>query len=714
MQTTRLRAAWAPRLALTLLAFGAAAHPMGGLSMPGPLPERGPRPCSEQDRVDVLGYDLALFLDVPAARIQGTCAITFQAAPGHGVATSLALNLIDALSVTSVERDGLPIDLATVTHAGDFLIVPLAPSLPEGAAPTTVTVTYGGVPGSALRFDTSSTGAPAVWTYSFLDYADTWWPCKDRQDDKATMTMRVEAPDAMAVVANGMLIDVTAGRPGHSITTWRSDAEIATYLVVLDAAEYVSWTDTYTALDGTTTMPVTHWAFPGRETLAMNQWAIVPYVLEFFAQAFGEYPFLDEKFSNVMTPLLGGGMEHQTAVTLSESSSPFVVVHETAHQWWGDSVTPTTSASTWLSEGFANYSHALYVEQSGLADYLARMRSLDRSTGDFTGTVHDPTNILNGTVYNKGAWVLHMLRWVLRPPGSTSAPRDPILDVLRTFQAERFHGTASSFDFEEIASRVSGQDLALFFEQWVHRPGRPLYSVGWCSAPDGAGSYEVDVHVQQTQAEPIFIMPVPVRITTSSGPTDLVVDNSTRSATYTFTVAEAPTAVEWDPDGWVLKRVSSGTIDSDGDRVDDCADGCPDVANPLQEDSDGDGTQDACEVGVDFDGDTVPNELDCAPDDDLAWTEPPGETLLSVTRESRQVVLRFTNPDTAPQRACFTDVVGGNLADLRRLRGPSAGTCVGSVGPGSDWVDTTPMPASGGWFLAWPWIGCPSPDDPCR
>lgn len=695
--------------------------------LPPQLPGAPPRALAGQLDVDILSYELELFLDVAGERIEGTCAIRFEAAPGVPLATELVLDLYDNLAVTAVDRDGTPVDIATVTHAGNVLTIPLVPAQRDRDRPTTVTITYSGQPRElsfgTMTFTTQGTPpTPLIFTLSEPFFGRGWWPCKDVPDDKALVVTRVEAPDGLVVVSNGLQDPIQPGRPGHSITTWRENYPISTYLVAVSVTNYVTWSDTYTSLDGRTTMPVPYWAWPEHEAAAREDWSITPAALRFYAETFSEYPFLDEKYGQVAIPLWGA-MEHQTAtsygaqIITGDHRYDFVVVHELAHQWWGDHVGPRTFESIWLNEGFASYSEALWWEHLGGMDpYLAYMRNLDilRSGNDFPGTVHQPDDYFNRTVYWKGAWTLHMLRWVLGQPASRPDAM-ALLPVLRAHGVEHAYDVASTDEFVATTSRVAARDMTWFFDQWVHRAGRPRYEVGWSVQPDLGGGRIVHLRVTQTQAGATYSMPVLVRLALPSGTQDVIVDNSLAMTDYRFPVLEIPASVTWDPDGWVLKQVVPVDVDLDDDGWPDWLDGCPAVPNPLQEDSDGDTIQDACQIGTDFDGDGVVNESDCAPADNRAWTEPSGPTLLLVRRDSAGVItLSFRNPDDSPQRAAVTDLAGGTLAILHSSRGPTDMQCVATGHAAPDYIDTTTMPPGGAWWLAWPWNGCGPADSGCR
>lgn len=708
------------------------------------------RPDLMQEDYDVLHYDLSLFLDTREERIEGHCVVTFRPAPGVTDLRLIELDLHDgSLDVLEVTRAG---NAVTWEHAENLLTIPLDP--PVGSMEEAVVeVTYAGRP-RELPFGTLTFTAqgeppvPLVYTLSEPFLARGWWPCKDRPDDKATVTLHVEAPDDLTVVANGTLVsrEPSPLRPEHLITTWRERHPISTYLVSIAATVYESWTETYTSRTGMQEMPVTFWSWPVLTEEARSEWEPTLPILRFFADAFVEYPFLDEKYGHAMVELIGA-VEHQTvaswgaAVTPGNGTYEWLVAHELAHQWWGDHVGPSDFDSVWLNEGFATYAEALWEEAKlGRGAYLEYVEDLDvrtwRPGSEFLGTVHDPVDEdLDGwpdadaipTVYAKGAWILHMLRWVLAQPG-VEGDAAPLLELLREHAARHGEATASTADFVALAAELSVGNPhapldAWFFPQWLSRDDRPLYEVGWSAAPEAGGGAVVHLRVTQVQEGAPYAMPVLVRMQGAAGATvhEEVVWSESRVEDHAFPVDVVPTEVIWDPDGWVLKDVTPVDIDRDDDGWPDWLDGCPRVPNPEQEDRDGDGRQDACQPGLDFDGDGVPNEQDCAPADADSWSEAERDVDLRVRREpDGAVILSFDVPAAGEQRPYATHLAAGFLSALRSTESLESATCLVDGWTEPEWTDPLPTVPGGTFYLAFPFNGCTEPppvtfgDDPCR
>ena len=215
-------------------------------------------------------------------------------------------------------------------------------------------------------------------------------------------------------------------------------------------------------------MIITHYSYPERfnssrkalldETSAM---------IEVFSQKYGEYPFVDEKYGHANFAW-GGGMEHQTMTSMGASDFGFsepVVVHEAAHQWWGDMITCESWSDIWLNEGWASYAEAdYYLEKNGWFAYHNYMNSM-AYTGGGTIYVYDTTNVWNifhgGRSYDKGAWVVHMLRGVLGHEAFYQG-------VEAYYNSEFQHGAADTEDFRDVFEAATGVELDWFFEEWIY------------------------------------------------------------------------------------------------------------------------------------------------------------------------------------------------------------------------------------------------------
>lgn len=513
---------------------------------------------------DATYYHLTLGLTADPDYLTGTTRIEGRA-QGTTLHT-LALDLDDTMQVTTVRTPaGTPL---AFSHADDVLTITLPAAVPAGEA-VAVEVSYEGVPEQdglgTFSFDALGRDQPIIWTLSQPYGARAWWPCKDHPSDKAdSVRVTVTVPEGLRVGSNGLLRGESTDRDGRTTFDWHSGYPIATYLVSFAAGPYEVLDQTYTRPDslaahyGALQLPILHYAYPGSGVL--GGWQQVTDVFPVLEHWFGPYPFPEEKYGHAQFTF-SGGMEHQT---MSSMGSGWIglVVHELAHQWYGDLITMATWPHLWLNEGFATYAELLYYEArpDAYAGTYEQVFELywDRARGaDGTLIVQDTLSVSNlfsnNRVYAKGGMVLHMLRHVLG--------EDAFRTTLQTYAADttlRF-GTARTADFQQVAEAVSGQDLATFFQQWVTQgTGYPVYDVGWSSAVAESG-YEVMVDITQTQTDlvsnvEVFEMPVTLLIQTAAGPERFTVLNDRRTQRYTFSVAARPTGVVFDPDRALLRN----------------------------------------------------------------------------------------------------------------------------------------------------------------
>ncbi len=685
------RPRFAPFLAI-FLAVGALAGPTGR-ERPVPKPLRIPPPEEREEVrareggirlsrvagsqallspdavVDVERYNIDLEVSLSPDRVDGS--VLLRARSLVSGLTDLEVDLWDDLTVSSVTIGALPL---AFTHSNDLLSVTLDRPYALDEVFDLV-VTYGGLPdpnagfGPAFAFR-SHAGQPLVYSLSEPTYAPLWWPCIDHPSDKAIVEMDLTVPGNLVGVSNGVLIGTLDNMDGTKTYQWRSAYPISTYLVSVAITNFVVIDDVYEPVSGGPDMPVQHWVYPEKLTAATQDFSVTVPQLEFFSGLFGEYPFVDEKYGHALFAF-GGAMEHQTVSSYGsfkitgDNRNDWIVAHELAHQWWGDSVTLADWPEIWLNEGFASYSEALWTEHLGGAAALeAYVASFD--TRPFCGALYDPEPLcplFGKTVYDKGAFVLHMLRKVV---GEAD-----FFQGLRDYASGFAHSNAGTPDFQATMEAASGMALGGFFDRWVYQSGEPSYLWGWSAAstPSGWVTY---VHIDQTQGGDPFVMPIDLRVAAMSGNTDFTVQNTQPSQDFALPpLPEQPTAVSLDPDLWILKTATMTSLpDADTDGVPDTADNCSMVANPAQEDLDSDGLGDSCDP--DRDGDGRENATDCAPDDATAQ-DPPGEaTGLEVTGST---TASFSwDPD--PGGFVTFELLRGDVADLVLDGGVDSAACL--------------------------------------
>lgn len=501
---------------------------------------------------DVKYYDIDISFDLETESIEGI--VTIRGVSLVDPLWIVTLELYENMVVTSVRRDGrgpLAFD-----HRYNDLFITLDKAFGVGEE-FNITVEYYGTPVDDALVFTTHVGGPIVLSHSEPVGAREWWPCKDTPADKAdSARMAFTVPNDMIAVSQGTLISVEDNNDSTRTYVWMERYPITTYLVSISATNYVSWTDWY-HYGAADSMPITNYVYPQHVDAAQEDLGITADAIGFFASLYGEYPFIEEKYGHAIVQL-SGAMEHQTCTSYGsrlirgDHVYDYILVHELSHMWWGDWVTCRTWDDIWLNEGFATYSEALWFEELGGFDgYKDYMEDLE-GDGKFAGPIYNPDVTFSETVYDKGAWVLHMLRHVL-------GGLDALLDVLDVYGAGHAYGTAVTSEFQAAAESVYGSSLDWFFQPWVYGENSPKYKHAWV-ASDAGGVWNLMLHVDQVQNDAgLFTMPIDIVVETPSGDTTFVVWNDQWSQDYFLTVNDEPLALHFDPDNWILKDVDTGT-----------------------------------------------------------------------------------------------------------------------------------------------------------
>ncbi len=516
-----------------------------------------PVKTAAMDLYDVTFYDLNLDLN-PTARIL-TGSVSISARVTGGTLLSAEFHLKDNMLVTAVRSDGGAVPF---THVGNLLDVTLERSYVQGEI-FTVTVDYSGNPSGDYFGWSLYGGEPLVWSLSEPYGAREWWPCKDLNTDKAdSVDINVTVPDPLVVASNGLLAGTSIPEAGKTTYHWQERYPICTYLVSITAHPFEQFTDNYVGLLGES-MPVTNFVVPDELAAAVSGYAPTPTMIHTFALAYGEYPFINEKYGHAHFPW-GGGMEHQTCSSMSYNYYyETFVAHELSHQWFGDMITCADFHHIWLNEGFATWSEAYWLEQSrDEAAYHTKMNER-KYFGDGTVYVYDATdfNVIFDywTTYAKASWVVHMLRHVM---GETD-----FFAALTAYRQAYAFSSATTEDFQAVCETVSGLDLAAFFSQWIYGGSAPQYDISWTLHETDPG-YRVDLKIVQTQtAAGVFTMPLDVRVSTLAGVENFVIQNDQQVQYYHFTVADYPNTVEVDPDDWVLCEKTDAGISGVDDAL---------------------------------------------------------------------------------------------------------------------------------------------------
>jgi aminopeptidase N len=454
---------------------------------------------------DVESYALELRVDPAQEQIEGS--VTVRARALGEEFELFVLDLAAELEVRSVvalepEASGAP-TAGTLAlefqHTEDLLQCRLARKAHAGDA-LAVRVHYGGSPQALNAFDgfhwsKTPDGKPWIATSCQSLGAHTWWPCKDSffhpEDKPARLRVDLTVPAGLYAVSNGRLVERSAPEEGWETFRWSHEYPLATYLVTLNVGPYVAIESELELAGVEGKVPMAWYVLPADEARARAQFAELPAVLEAFSWAFGPWPFPDSKIGIVHTPFWG--MEHSTAIAYGSSFPAwlaqrgekdryasrnrwfdYILVHEFAHEWWGNAVTAADWGDFWLHEGFATYAEGVYVERrdgreaaerffAQMARTVPRRGSLYRGRGSSSGEAYA------GLLYGKGAMVLDTLRHFVDDD-------EVWWNALREFQRRFRYANARTEDFQAVLEELSGREWGRFFAEWVHGSGYPSLS----------------------------------------------------------------------------------------------------------------------------------------------------------------------------------------------------------------------------------------------
>ena len=471
-------------------------------------------PYPKNPNIDILNYKFEINLNDTSDIIYGSA--------------DIALNIKDSedrvrLDLISQGKDGMGMEVKKVTfngsevsysHDNDVLLIETGAL--EYSSRDIINVVYSGMPITGLIIGPNMHGDRTFFSDNWPNKARNWLPLVDHPYDKSTAEFVVIAPNHYQVISNGLLVEETNLNKELKKTHWKQSVPISCWLYALGVAEFaVDYVDYFEGKS------IQTWVYKQDRDNGFYDFKIpTKHTMEFFSDYIG--PFAYEKLANVQSNSVKGGMESATAIFYSDVSVTGdrsvrwrnVVIHEVAHQWFGNCVTEYDWDDVWLSEGFATYFTLMFREHAyGRDDFVNGLNDAKRlvynhyKTDKESSIVHnnlkDMKDVLTYSLqYQKGAWVLHMLR--------NYVGEDNFRKGIRNYYKKYYNSTTTTNQFKTEMEVVSGMNLDIFFDQWLYKGGNMVLDGNW-KFDEKKGRIEVNLNQVQNDGY-LFEMPVELGI----------------------------------------------------------------------------------------------------------------------------------------------------------------------------------------------------------
>lgn len=430
--------------------------------------------------IDVVHYRFDIRLSDQNDSLYGTAFITVRFTAKSKLLQLDLANINDTgygMLVSKITENNRDI---SYKHTGDKINCFL-PYLTKQGDERTFRIEYKGIPADGLIISENKFHHRTIFADNWPNRAHNWIPCKDHLSDKASVEFLVTAPGHYQVVSNGVLRE-EKNLPGEmKFTHWEETTPIATKIMVIGVADFA--VDYPAVING---IPLSSWVFPEQRVAGFFDYAQAKEILPFYIKNIGAFAY--PKLANVQSKTIFGGMENAGAIFYSENSvsgkrkSEDLLAHEIAHQWFGDAATETDWPHLWLSEGFATEMTNLYLENKYGTDTLRKRLENDRRQVIAftrknrkpvvdTSAGNNPMALLNANSYQKGGWVLEMLRQQLGEPVFWTA--------IRNYYTSYQNKNASTSDLQKKFEEASGKNLGYFFSQWLYTAENPDIEITW-------------------------------------------------------------------------------------------------------------------------------------------------------------------------------------------------------------------------------------------
>jgi aminopeptidase N len=456
------------------------------------------------------------------------------------------------MTVHNIVFNGQPLSF---THEGEELKIKLPASSTQNQR-STYTIKYSGIPVTGLKIANNKYGDRTFFSDNWPDKGRNWLPMVDHPYDKATCEFIVTAPSHYQVVSNGLKIEETDLSEGMRLTHWKQSVPIASWLYVLGVARFaVQYVQKFDHKS------IETWVYYQDRDAGFYDFAEpTKQALEFYSNYVG--PFVYERLANIQSNSVSGGMEAASAILYSENSVVGdrnerwrnVVIHEIAHQWFGNSVTEYDWDDVWLSEGFATYFTLLFIEHAYGRDAFLRSLAESKRLVDAFHVQHpqyrivhdnlkDMEQVTSSHTYQKGSWILHMLRGVVGTENFWKG--------IQSYYTKYMNGSATTADFRREMEDASGMSLTDFFDQWLYTPGALQLKGSWRYNP---AKKVVTITLDQVQTEGNFFK-MPIQVALHTGKDKPLIKSLQLTAKQNMFIIPVDAVVDnvvLDPETWVL------------------------------------------------------------------------------------------------------------------------------------------------------------------
>ncbi|MBS1681290.1 MAG: M1 family metallopeptidase [Bacteroidetes bacterium] len=501
--------------------------------------------------IDILHYQFKLWLSDENDTLTAEASILFKLKKKDVQQLSLDLTSVaeklngKGMLVAGVTCNGKALEFS---HRAEELLITLPPSTANSQL--LVTIKYSGVPDAGLAIKFNRYHDRTFFSDNWPNLGHHWLPLVDHPYDKATCEFMVIAPSHFQVVSNGLLLEESLLNEENKLTHWKQSVPIAPWLFVLGVADFaVQYVDSFEGKS------IQTWVYrQDRDAGFYDFQTPSKKALSFFSDYAG--PFAYEKLANIQSNNSTGGMEAASAIMYSERSVSGkrdprwqnVIVHEIAHQWFGDAVTESDWDDVWLSEGFATYFTLLFVEHDeGRDAFVAGLKSsreqikkyLEKEPNDpvVHNQLNDMSKVTNTLTYQKGAWTLHMLRNQL---GDENFKKG-----IQSYYRKYFNSNATTSYFRQEMENASGLELKDFFNQWLYRGGIPKIKGEWTWQKN---KKELVINLEQKQTE-LFNLPLEIGILSKGKqvPEIKKVTITERTTVFSLPLDDEPVSIIPDP-----------------------------------------------------------------------------------------------------------------------------------------------------------------------